>query len=146
LLIFAMRGDATGSTTSIVMEMADAPGRVDQQKIDESVLWAVTELHLNAKSLPVIAVFHISPSAAVRLGIRSTSLWRDRGDANRYELWIVGAPSNTIYSQMAVGILEPHFSLKLDDAERGRVIQAVCSRLDSTVSADALRPQRRPWK
>jgi hypothetical protein len=91
-------------------------------------------------------VFHISPAVAVRLGIEGTSLWRNGGDSKRYELWIVGEPTNEIYEQMAVSILDRHFVLKLDDAARTRAIQAICSRLDSTVSAKSLRPRGRSWK
>jgi hypothetical protein len=146
LFIFAIRAETFGANNSLVMEMIGAPGKVNQQKIEESVRWAVEELHLAGQPLPVIAVFHIPASAAEQLGIGGTSLWRNRGDSKRYEFWIVGEPSNSIYSQMAVGILEPHFALKLDGAERARVIKAVCTRLDSTISAKALLPPPRWWK
>jgi hypothetical protein len=106
----------------------------------------VQELHLQGQTLPLIAVFHISSSAASRLGIGGTSLWRNGGDSQRYELWIVGEPSMQIYSQMAVSILDRHFSLSLDDARRTRAIQEVRSRLDSTVSVKAVIPRARAWK
>jgi hypothetical protein len=101
---------------------------------------------LEGQTVPLIAVFHISPSVAERLGIGGTSLWHNGGDSKRYELWIVGEASNSIYSQMAVSILERHFALGLDDARRTRAIQAVCSHLDSTVSAKALMTRARSWK
>jgi hypothetical protein len=146
LLILTMRADASDTYPSVVMETADAPGRVDQQKLDESVFWAVQELHLQGQPLPLIAVFHISSSAASRLGIGGSSLWRNGGDSKRYELWIVGEPSNQIYSQMAVSILERHFALGLDDARRTRAIREVFLRLDSTVSAKAVIPRVRARK
>ena len=139
-LLFAMHGNASDSRLSLVMEMADAPGRIDQQKLDESVLWALKELHVEGQALPVIAVFHISSSGAERLGIVNTSLWLNRGDSKRYELWIVGEPSNRIYSQMAVIVLERYFALDLSLARRAQAIRAVCLRLDSTVSAKSLTP------
>jgi hypothetical protein len=146
LLIFAMHANASDSNLSLVMEMGDAPGRVDQRKVDESIRWAVKELYLEGQPLPLIVVFHISPAVAVRLGIEGTSLWHNGGDSKRYELWIVGEPTNEIYGQMAVSILDRHFALKLDDATRTRAIQTVCSRVDSTVSAKSLTPRARSWK
>jgi len=143
LLILTMRASAGETGHSLVLEMVDAPGSVDVRKLDESVLWAVEELHLGGRPLPVIAVFHISVSAADRLGIGGTSLWRNGGDSKRYELWIVGEPSNNIYSQMAISILERHFALDLDAARRAQAIQSVCSRLDSTVIAKGLPLQSR---
>lgn len=146
LLIFSIHANASDSTLSLVMEMGDAPGRVDQQKLDESIRWAVKELYLERQPLPLIVVFHISSAVALRLGIGGTSLWHNGGDSKRYELWIVGEPTNEIYGQMAVSILDRHFALKLDDATRTRAIQTVCSRVDSTVSAKSLTPRGRPWK
>ena len=106
LLIFAMHANASDSNLSLVMEMGDAPGRVDQRKVDESIRWAVKELYLWGQPLPLIVVFHISPAVAVRLGIVGTSLWHNGGDSKHYELWIVGEPTNEIYGQMAVSILD----------------------------------------
>jgi hypothetical protein len=52
LLVFAMRANASDSNLSLVMEMGDAPGRVDQRKLDESVRWAVKELYLGGSLFP----------------------------------------------------------------------------------------------
>ncbi len=146
LLIVCMRVHAEDLNNILVMEMADAPGKIDQQKLQESMFWAVQELHVERQALPLIAVFHVSLSAAERFGIRGTSLWRNRGDSKRYELWIVGEPSNSIYSQMAVSILERHFALRVDGARRASAIRAVCSRLNFTFSAREVTSIAYAWR
>jgi hypothetical protein len=138
VLFLVVHATAAGPNYALVMEMANAPGRVDSQKLDESVVWAVKELHLEQQPLPLITVFHVSVPAAKRLGIGGTSLWRNGGNSKRYELWIVGEPSKQTYCQMAVNVLERHFELGLADARRAQAIQSVCFRLDSTVNKDSL--------
>jgi len=146
LLILAVHAGASELVPPAVLEMADAPGRVDQQKVNQSMIWAVRELNLGGQSLPFVAVFHVSLAAAKHLGIEGTSLWQNRGGNNRYELWIVGEPSNRVYSLMAVNVLERHFALGLDEASRTRAVEAVCRRLDSTVNASAIKPRSHAWK
>jgi len=55
---------------------------------------------------------------------------RDTGSTTRYELWIIGEPSDLTYSYIAENGLEDHFKLKVDDRARGRILRTVRSRLE----------------
>ena len=66
--------------------------------------------------------------------------WRGiTGSTTRYELWIIGEPSDLTYSYMAENILEDHFKLKVENSERARILRTVRSRLNMTVDAKAFR-------
>ena len=121
----------------VVMETADAPGTVDRVKLAASLELTAAELQVSLRDLPPIVVFHLSQTAAAKLKLVVSSTVRDTGSTTRYELWIIGEPSDLTYSYMAENILEDHFKLKLDDGARGRILRTVRSRLDMTVNAKA---------
>src|SRR5215470_17822611 len=123
----------------VVMETADAPGTVDRLKLTASLELTAAELHVSVRDLPPIVVFHLSRAAAAKLNLAVSSTVRSTGSTTRYELWIIGEPSDLIYSFMAENILEDHFKLKVDDSARGRILRTVRSRLNMTVDAKAFR-------
>jgi hypothetical protein len=136
----AESGHAPDDTTRlVVMDTADAPGSVDRLRVTASLELTAAELHGSLHDLPSIVVFHLSKAAAAQLGRAVSSTVCSTGSTTYYEWWIIGEPSNLTYSYMAENTLEDHFKLKVENSERGRILQAVLSRLDMTVDAKAFR-------
>jgi hypothetical protein len=126
-------------TRVIVTDTADAPGTVDRPKLTASLELTAAELHVSVRDLPSIVVFHLSKAAAAQLGRAVSSTVCSTGSTTYYEWWIIGEPSNLVYSFMAENTLEDHFKLNVEDSERGRILRTVLSRLDMTVDAKAFR-------
>jgi hypothetical protein len=126
-------------TSLVVMDTADAPGTVDSLRLTASLELTAAEFNVNVHELPSIVVFHLSKAAAANLGLTVSSTVCSTGSTTRYELWIIGEPSDLTYSFMAENILEDHFKLKVEDSERARILQTVGSRLNMTVDAKAFR-------
>jgi len=126
-------------TRLVVMDEADAPGTVDCLRLTASLKLTAAELHVSVRDLPAIAVFHLSKAAAAELGVAVSSTVCSTGSTTRYEWWIIGKPSDLIYSYMAENSLEDHFKLKVEDSERARILRTVLSRLDTTDDVKALR-------
>jgi hypothetical protein len=119
----------------VIMETGDAPGAVDPEKVSECLRLVVRELNLDSRELPIIVLYHISKDAAKYMGIRENFFGRNSGGReSRYEMWIIGKPSNFLYTYMLENILERHFVLRLNVVERTRIIQHVESNLDATVN------------
>jgi hypothetical protein len=127
------------STRVVVMDTADAPGMVDRLKLAASLELTAAELHVSVRDLPSIVVFHLSKAAAAEVGRSVSSTVCSTGSTTYYEWWIIGEPSNLIYSFMAENTLEDHFKLNVEDSERGRILRAVLSSLDMTIDAKVLR-------
>ena len=121
----------------VVLETADAPGTVDRSKLTASLELTAADLHVSVHDLPSIVVFHLSKAAAAKLGLAVSSTICSTGSTTRYELWIIGEPSDLTYSYMAENILEDHFKLKVENSERARILRTVRSRLNMTVDAKA---------
>lgn len=126
-----------------VMEMADAPGTIDQQKLRTGLQLSARELKVDERELPCILVFHVSKDSAARLNLTGSSSWHVTGPLIRYELWIVGEPSDYIYAGLAVNILKHQFGLTIEDNERNRIIQSVRSRIATTIYVEAARQKRK---
>jgi hypothetical protein len=126
-------------TSVVVMDTADAPGTVDRLRLTAILELTAAELHLSVRDLPSIVVFHLSKDAAAKLGLAVSSTVCSTGSTTRYELWIIGEPSDLTYSYMAENILEDHFKLKVENSERARILRTVRSRLNMTVDAKAFR-------
>jgi len=126
-------------TSVVVMDSADAPGTVDRLRLTAILELTAAELHVSVRDLPSIVVFHLSKDAAAKLGLAVSSTVCSTGSTTRYELWIIGEPSDLTYSYMAENILEDHFKLKVENSERARILRTVRSRLNMTVDAKAFR-------
>jgi len=126
-------------TSVVVMDTADAPGTVDRLRFTAALELTAAELHLIVRDLPSIVIFHLSKDAGAKLGLSVSSTVCSTGSTTRYELWIIGEPSDLTYSYMAENILEDHFKLKVEDSERARILRTVRSRLNMTVDAKAFR-------
>lgn len=121
------------------METADAPGVIDRRKLTESLKLTGAELNVDECDLPTIIVFHLSKVAAAKLHLTGSFTAINRTDSTtRYEMWIIGEPSDYVYSGMAENIVVRHFQWKVKDSERTRIVQSVQSRLGMIVSAEAL--------
>ena len=126
-------------TSLVVMDTADAPGTVDPLRLTATLELTAAELHVSVRDLPSIVIFHLSKDAATKIGVAVSSTVCSTGSTTRYELWIIGEPSDLTYSYMAENILEDHFKLKVEDSERARILRNVRSRLNMTVDAKAFR-------
>ena len=128
----------------VVLDTPDAPGVIDQDKIRISLQQTATELKVDVRQLPCILVFHVSQATAAKLNITGSSAWHNSGRAvNLYEMWIVGEPSDYIYAELMVKILEHQFGLNIDDSERTRVVECVQLLLASTIHVE---PSRKKGK
>jgi hypothetical protein len=130
---------ATHTSDLVVMDTADAPGTVDGLRLMATLELTAAELNVSVHDLPSIVVFHLSKAAAAKLGLAVSSTVCSTGSTTRYELWIIGEPSDLTYSFMAENILEDHFKLKVEGSERARILRTVGSRLNMTVDAKAFR-------
>jgi hypothetical protein len=124
----------------VIFETHDAPGILDTDKLSECLQLTLHEMNLNGRELPRIAVYHVSAEAGHRLGIETNSIWRSSGGGHqRYEMWIVGKPSISLFTYMLENILERHFQLQVDDAARSRIVTHIERRLDATVDVRSFR-------
>jgi hypothetical protein len=127
----------------IIFERQGAPGKIEAARLCESLKITMKELQAPAEPLPVLFVFHINESEADVFGVKETSVWRtDRDGGVRYELWILGMPTDETYSGLAEIFLERHFGVAIEDAERKRVVHAVKARLAGMVSVEVLRQNK----
>lgn len=124
----------------VVLETSDAPGTLDTNKLLECLKMTLREMNLDGRELPRILVYHISPEAGHYIGVDTNSSWRSTGGGNsRYEMWIVGKPSNYLYIYMLENILERHFQVQIDEAARSRLVNHVERGLSATVDARSFR-------
>jgi hypothetical protein len=126
-------------TNPIILEGADTMGAIDRSKIADCIDFMARELHVEDKELPKILVYHVSQETADSLGIASGSTWRTRGKGQfRYEMWVVGAPSNSTWSHAIMDILQQYFEMDIPARQREKMMEHVARRLDATVSVKDL--------
>ena len=124
----------------VIFETSDAPGTLDSNKLSECLQLTLREMNLDGRELPRIAVYHISAEAGHRLCIETNSNWRSSGGGHlRYEMWIVGKPSNSLFTYMLENILERNFNLQVDEAARSRIVTRIERGLDATVDLRSFR-------
>jgi hypothetical protein len=127
-------------TNPIILEGADSVGALDRNKIADCIDYVARELHVEDKELPKILVYHVSQETADTLAISSGSTWRTRGKGQfRYEMWVVGAPSNSTWSHAIMDILQQFFEMDIPVRQREKMMEHVERRLDATVSVKDLR-------
>ncbi len=98
------------------------------------------ELGVAGRTLPRITIYHVSESSARYLGIDASTLYRNTGGGKmRYEMWVVGKPSNIAYSYMFENILTQDFGITILETERVHILQKVQRKLDATVDAKSFR-------
>jgi len=124
----------------VIFETGDAPGTLDTNKLSECLQLTLREMNLDGRELPRIAVYHISAEAGHYLGVDTNSNWKSSGGGHmRYEMWIVGKPSNYLFTYMLENILERHFQLQVDDAARSRIVTHIERGLNATVDVRSFR-------
>ena len=90
-----------------------------------------------------IYVFHVSAADAKAAGVEMTSVWKTlREGGYRYELWVVGEPSDEVYGSLAVSLLKDSFGLSLEQKEAKRLKDIVAMKLATTLSAKELKPKK----
>ena len=76
-----------------------------------------------------------------------TSVWKTlRGVEYRYELWVVGEPTDETYSALAVSLFKDSFGLSLKQQEAKRVKDIVAMKLAMTLSAKERQPTAKERK
>jgi len=126
-------------TNPIILEGAHSVAALDRSKIADCIDYVARELHVEDRELPRILVYHVSQETADTLGITSGSTWRTRGKGQfRYEMWVVGAPSNSTWSHAIMDILQQFFAMDIPVRQREKMMEHVERRLDATVSVKGL--------
>lgn len=127
----------------IVFEHPRAPGKVSEDKLHLSLQLAAQELHVPGELQSSIYVFHVSAADAKAAGVEMTSVWKTlRGGGYRYELWVVGEPSDEVYGSLAVSLLKDSFGLSLEQQEAKRLKDIVAMKLAMTLSANKLKSSK----
>ena len=152
-LIFFMATLLSGATLAqskpefIVFEHPSAPGKVSEDKLHRSLQFAARELHVSGELQCSFYVFHVSPEDAKSAGVEMTSVWKTRrGGEYRYELWVVGEPTDEVYSALAVSLFKDSFGLSLEQEQAKRVKDIVAMKLAMTLSAKERQPTAKERK
>ena len=127
----------------IVFEHSRAPGKVSEDKLHRSLQLAAQELRVSGELQSSIYVFHVSAADAKAAGVEMTSVWKTlRDGAYRYELWVVGEPTDDVYGSLAVSLLKDSFRLPLEQEEAKRLKDSVAMKLATTLNARKLKPNK----
>jgi len=127
----------------IVFEHPRAPGKISEDKLHRSLQLAAEELHISRELPCSIYVFHVSAADAKAAGVEVTSIWKTlRGAGYRYELWVIGEPTDEVYGSLAVFLLKDSYGLLLEQAEAKRLKDSVAMKLAMTLSAKEMKPKR----
>jgi len=130
---------STSKIELVVVEERDAVGLIDKTKIANCIHLIVHELRIEDRELPKIIVYHVSQESAEYLGVGSGSTWRTRGNGQfRYEIWLIGEPSNIEYTSAVEGVLHQYFGVPLDEDQRAKIVRKVEGSLNATVDVKAL--------
>jgi hypothetical protein len=128
---------ASTATHVTVLESPRATGKVDAAKVELSLRLAFREISSEARPFPNVLVLHLDKHDAQALGVQLNSVWRnDRGKEVLYEIWLLEAPTNRLYSGLAEVLAERYLECPLDSSERERVVRSVKARLEALVSVD----------
>jgi len=74
------------------------------------------------------------------VGVGSGSTWRTRGNGQfRYEIRLVGEPSNFAYVVAIEGVLHQYFGVPLDEDQRAKIVRKVVGNLNATMNVRAFR-------
>lgn len=131
----------------IVFEHARAPGKVREDKLHQSLQLAAQELQVSGELQSSVYIFHVSAADAKAAGVEMTSVWKTLRDGGyRYELWVVGKPTDEVYGSLAVSLLKDSFGLSLEQQEAKRLKDIVAMKLAMTLSAKELKPKTRAGK
>jgi len=145
LMVTLLSGVALAQSKSefIVFEHPRAPGKVSEGKLHRSLQLARQELHVSGELQSSIYVFHVSAADAKTAGVEMTSVWKTLRDGGyRYELWVVGEPTDEVYGSLAVSLLKDFFDLSLQQEEAKRLKDSVAMKLATTLDARQLKPNK----
>ena len=127
----------------ILFEHPRAPGKVSEDKLHRSLELAAQGLHVSGNLQSSIYVFHVSAADAKAAGVEMTSVWKTlREGGYRYELWVVGEPSDEVYGSLAVSLLKDSFGLSLEQKEAKRLKDIVAMKLAMTLSAKEVKSKK----
>jgi hypothetical protein len=127
----------------IVFEHPRAPGKVSEDKLHLSMQLAAQELQVSQELQSIIYVFHVSAADAKAAGVEMTSVWKTlRSGGHRYELWVVGEPTDEVYGSLAVSLLKDSFGLSLQQEEAKRLKDSVALKLATTLDARKQKPNK----
>lgn len=123
----------------LILNAADAPGKVSTERIAACVRVIAQELKVSSQDFPRIVVLHVSRKGGAAAGVSHT-LVRRNFDAGTdhvvyYEFWIVGEPREIDYSAAVMNILENRSGQKLEQKDRMAIMQRALRYLQNTVSA-----------
>lgn len=144
LLLAATNSDAQAqrpsNTELLVVEERDAVGLIDKKKIADCIHLIVHELHAEDRELPKILVYHVSQESANYMGVGPGSTWRTMGNGHfRYEIWLIGEPSNLAYAYAVESVLHQYLGVSLAEDQRAKIVQRVVRNLNATVNVKPLR-------
>lgn len=124
----------------VVIEEPGAPGRIDAKKLDQCLGMMVRELGLEGRELPPMVIYHLSEKSAHFLGVDSSMMYVNRGSGRlRYEMWIIGKPSNLAYSYAIENILTHEFAISMPASNREQLLRRAAEWLNATVDAKSFR-------
>ena len=146
LLVVAMLIGISGACRAadkskiIVVESADAPGRIASDRVEDCLRLLSHEAGTDADSLPLIVVMHVSQKEAAEAGFFGLGMALRRNSntdssSSFYELWLIGEPLTTNYVQALNVVIEQELRLRRNAEEQKRVVARVTRWLDATVSA-----------
>jgi len=144
-LVTLLSGEALAQSKPgfIVFEHPRAPGKLSEDKLHRSLQLAAQELHVSGELQSSIYVFHVSATDAKAAGVEMTSVWKTLRDGGyRYELWVVGEPTDEAYGSVAVSLLKDSFGLSLEQEEGKRLKDSVAMKLATTLNARKLKPNK----
>ncbi len=137
------RGPSTIQTGVIIFEHPRAPGKVSEDKLHQSMRLAAQELHVSGELQSSVYVFHISAGDAKAAGVEMTSVWKtSREGGYRYELWILGEPTDEKYGALAISVLKDTLNLSLEQNEAKRLKDIVAMKLGMILSAREPKPYK----
>jgi len=138
---------AQSKSEFIVFEHPRAPGKVSEDKLHRSMQFAAQELQVSQELQSSIYVFHVSAADAKAAGVEMTSVWKTlRSGGYRYELWVIGEPTDEVYGSLAVSLLKDSFGLSLEQEEAKRVKDIVAKKLAMTLTVKERQPNAKERK
>lgn len=125
-----------------LVESADAPGHIGEDRLARVYWDLIREQKLSLKQLPAVLVFHVSRKAAASVGLVASGLRTDKREQGveegYYQLWLVGEPVTADYVLSLQTALEHEFGLQYAEKERQALLMRVALRDMATIDAKSL--------
>ncbi len=125
-----------------LVESADAPGHIDQNRLSRVFWQLVRDQKLELKRLPRVLVLHVSRKVAANVGLAASTVRTDHctkgSDDGYYQLWLVGEPIMPDYVSGLETVLQHEFDLQPQPEEMKALLERVAKRDLATVDARSL--------